>query len=255
MEENIKRRLQELAAKYNNREYFKNDPISFPRHFLEEMKNNHLKKSLLDVITLADIEISGILAAHLAWGRRDMIVRDCTRMFDQMKWQPYNYVMNGDWKNDDVSLHRTIKWSEFAGICSNIQRFYKNGGRSFEELDTVQTRCEIYGQKPDHSAANKKINMYRRWMVRDDGIVDLGIWKKSRKEDLIIPLDVHVHRTALELGLTKRNSASLATAMEITDALKEVFPGDPCLGDFALFAYAATQREKREAENTKEKSK
>ena len=98
---------------------------------------------------------------------------------------------------------------------------------------------QIYGQKEDPKAANKKIWMMRRWMIRDDGRVDLGLWKNSDKRDLVIPLDVHVHRVALETGLTKRRQADLKTAVEITEGLKKIFPGDPCLGDFALFAYGA----------------
>jgi uncharacterized protein (TIGR02757 family) len=82
--------------------------------------------------------------------------------------------------------------------------------------------------------------MLRRWMVRDDGIVDLGIWKNIDKKDLIIPLDVHVHRTALKLGITQRKSADYKTALEITDFLKKVFPEDPAKGDFALFAVSCS---------------
>ena len=100
-------------------------------------------------------------------------------------------------------------------------------------------RIRIYGQKSDPSAANKKINMLRRWMVRNDGIVDLGLWRNISPADLIIPLDVHVHRVALEVGLTSRKQADLRTALEITEGLRKIFPGDPCLGDFALFAYGA----------------
>ena len=83
--------------------------------------------------------------------------------------------------------------------------------------------------------------MFRRWMVRDDSKVDLGIWKRIAPADLIIPLDVHVHRSALLLNITSRRSADIITAQEITDYLKVIFPNDPCKGDFALFAYSATK--------------
>lgn len=72
-------------------------------------------------------------------------------------------------------------------------------------------------------------------MIRNDGIVDLGLWKFMDPKDLIIPLDTHVHRKAIELGLTKRKTADMKTAIEITNRLKKVFPDDPILGDFALF--------------------
>ena len=84
--------------------------------------------------------------------------------------------------------------------------------------------------------------MMRRWMVRDDGKVDLGVWKSIDKRDLIIPLDVHVHRSALNLGLTNRNSTDFKTAREITDFLLDVFPSDPLLGDFALFGSSISKK-------------
>ena len=102
-------------------------------------------------------------------------------------------------------------------------------------------RCRIFGQKEDLKAANKKINMMRRWMVRDDGKVDLGLWKNSSKKDLILPLDVHVYAQATELGLTKRRQKDIVTAREITDVFREIWPDDPCRGDFALFGYGVTR--------------
>lgn len=79
--------------------------------------------------------------------------------------------------------------------------------------------------------------MMRRWMVRNDGKVDLGLWKNSSPADLIIPLDVHVYTQAFKLGLTDRKAKDLRTAIQITDAFRELFPDDPAQGDFALFGY------------------
>jgi len=222
--------LEQYASKYNSPEYFKTDPIIFPKHFVDLMKRGEA--------CLQDVEVAAVIAAHLAWGRRDMIVRDCNRAFDEMGWEPYAYIIGGRYRCDDCSLHRTVKWSEFARICGNLKLFYEEN-ESLEILSQEQMRTRIYGQKSDPSAANKKINMLRRWMVRCDGIVDLGLWKSISPAELIIPLDVHVHRVALEVGLTTRRQADLKTALEITEGLKKIFPGDPCLGDFALFAYGA----------------
>lgn len=228
-------KLKELAQQYNNMLYFENDPVIFPRRFADGF--------FIGEYCLQDVEIAGILAAHLAWGRREMIVRDCRKMFNEMEWKPYQYIIAGKYKDDDCSLHRTIKWSEFAGICQNLREFYKNE-TTLEVLTPDQMRVLIFGRKQDPKAANKKIHMFRRWMVRNDGVVDLGIWKTISPADLIIPLDVHVHRSALEMGITSRKSADITTAAEITQFLSEVFPGDPCLGDYALFAYAASQNQK-----------
>ena len=193
------------------------------------------------VYTLKDVEIAGLIAAHLAWGRRDMIVRDCNRAFEEMQWRPMEYVMRGEYRCGQESLHRTIKWSEFAAICGRMRVFYA-ANESVEPLTPDHIRVQIYGQASNPKMANKKIHMFRRWMVRNDGIVDLGLWSHTSPADLIIPLDTHVHASALKLGITTRKSADITTALEITEFLKEAFPDDPCKGDFALFAYAAENK-------------
>ena len=170
-----------------------------------------------------------------------MIVRDCGRLFDEMDWRPYDYVMRGVWRDEAVSVHRTIKWSEVATICGRLKEFYE-GHESLEALTVHEMRVGIFGQKEDAKAPNKKINMMRRWMVRDDGKVDLGVWKGTSPETLLIPLDVHVYEQATELGLTSRKPKDIKTVMEITDAFREIFPGDPCKGDFALFGYGVTHQ-------------
>ena len=248
-EQMLKEQMIEWAMKYNDPLYFSEDPIVFPRHFADRLACGEA--------SLQDVEIAAVIAAHLAWGRRSMIVRDCTRAMDEMCWQPYRYVMSGEYRNDESSLHRTVKWSEFAAICGALRRFYecdsanaRNEGKeayenrtskSLEMLDTQHIRTEIYGRKEDPKAADKKINMMRRWMVRRDGKVDLGLWTATSPDSLVIPLDVHVYDEAYSLGLTSRKQKDLRTAMEITDFFRVVFPGDPCLGDFALFGYGVSK--------------
>ncbi len=233
--QNIVNLLRDLSNEYNHPKYFSTDPILFPKHFA--------KQQLSGLASLQDIEISGILSAHLAWGRRELIVRDCKIMFEEMNWRPYDYIKGGKYRSEDISLHRTIKWSDIAQICNNLNQFYQTNN-SIEVLTAAQIRSQIFGQAPNPKAANKKIHMFRRWMVRNDGVVDLGIWKNTSPADLIIPLDVHVHRSALELGITTRKSADITTATEITMFLHKAFPDDPCKGDFALFAFAATKNKK-----------
>ena len=114
--------------------------------------------------------------------------------------------------------------------------FYTNNS-TLEILSPDQMRTEIYGQKSDVKATNKKIHMLRRWMVRNDGIVDLGIWKNISPSELVIPLDVHVFNSAKKLGITTRRSPDYKAAIEITEYLRKVFPDDPIIGDFALFGY------------------
>lgn len=227
MTEELKERMIDWAGKYNDPVYFRQDPIAFPTEFKRRGAS------------LKDIEIAAVFAAHFAWGRRAMIVRDLERFFDFLEWKPEEYMLAGSYRCDDTSIHRTVKWSETARIFRALADFYASES-SLESLSVSQIRCRIFGQKEDPRAANKKINMMRRWMVRDDGKVDLGLWKNTDAAQLIIPLDVHVHRQATELGLTQRRQKDLGTAAQITGEFKEIWPQDPVLGDFALFGYGVS---------------
>ena len=219
--------LVQWAEEYNQPKYFTDDPIAFPREFVRRGAS------------LQDIEISAVFASHLAWGRRAMIVRDCERLMEEMQWRPYDYVMAGDYRSDDSSLHRTVKWSEVAAICGRLREWY-TWHKSLEPLSAKEIRSIIFRRKDDLRAPDKKINLMRRWLVRNDGLVDLGVWKKTSPADLIIPLDVHVYGQATALGLTRRRPKDLRTAMEITDKFREIWPDDPVKGDFALFGYGVT---------------
>ncbi len=223
------------AEEYNDPKYFQEDPIIFPTRFARSYAKGEA--------TLADVEISALLASHLAWGRRSMIVRDCGRMLDEMDWKPYEYVMNGEYRDENASLHRTVKWSEFAAICGRLRQIYRTTG-SLEGFSDSDIRTKIFGQKEDGKAPNKKISMMKRWLVRDDGKVDLGVWKASDKKQLILPLDVHVYSQATALNLTARRQKDIVTAREITDTFRGIWPEDPCKGDFALFGYGVTRRER-----------
>lgn len=242
MDSDLAEKLRGWAERYNNPRYFAEDPIAFPKRFAHQMtaiqptlgfEGEQWRPSLQDV------EIAAVFAAHFAWGRRAMIVRDCSRLFGEMLWRPYDYVMAGSYRHDNASIHRTVKWSEVAEICGRLKDFYSSS-TSLEELGADEIRTEIFGQKANPKAANKKIWMMRRWMVRNDGKVDLGLWKHSSPAELVIPLDVHVYTQAEALGLCKRRSKDLACAMEITDSFREIFPEDPVKGDFALFGYGVT---------------
>ena len=233
MDAGIKETLMAWAREYNDPKYFQEDPIAFPTRFALRYEAGQAG--------MADVEISALLSAHLAWGRRAMIVRDCDRMFEEMNWRPYDYIMNGEYRDENVSLHRTIKWSEFAAICGRLRNIY-TVRESLEGMSDMELRCQVFGQKEDRKAPNKKISMMRRWLVRDDGKVDLGLWKASDKKDLILPLDVHVYEQATALGLTSRRQKDIVTAHEITDAFREIWPEDPCMGDFALFGYGVNNK-------------
>lgn len=86
---------------------------------------------------------------------------------------------------------------------------------------------------PKKGSACKRLNLMLRWMVRKDE-VDPGGWDQIDTSMLIVPLDVHMHRIAIEYGLTTRKNADMRTALEITDAFARYSPEDPVRYDFAL---------------------
>lgn len=107
------------------------------------------------------------------------------------------------------------------GLCK-----YSSRGYSFL-LGKVTTKTKGAG-------ALKRWMMYLRWMVRDDNI-DMGLWSKVDKSDLIMPLDTHTFNVSKRLGLLKRKTYDLQSAIELTCKLKEFDENDPLKYDFALY--------------------
>ncbi|MDE6080945.1 MAG: DUF2400 domain-containing protein, partial [Muribaculaceae bacterium] len=81
----------------------------------------------------------------------------------------------------------------------------------------------------------KRLNMALRWLVRDDGIVDMGVWKALKPSQLFIPLDVHVANTSRKFELLQRKSNDRKAVEELTATLRRFDSGDPVKYDFALF--------------------
>jgi uncharacterized protein (TIGR02757 family) len=80
----------------------------------------------------------------------------------------------------------------------------------------------------------KRYMMYLRWMVRKDKL-DMGLWSKIDKKDLIMPLDTHTFKMSRKLGLLKRKSYDMKAAIELTDKFREWDEKDPVKYDFALY--------------------
>ena len=87
--------------------------------------------------------------------------------------------------------------------------------------------------KPIRGSACKRLNLFLRWMVRDDE-VDAGLWSSVDKAKLIVPVDVHMGRLCKILGFYDRKSVSLAAAIDITNSFCDIEPTDPVKYDFAL---------------------
>ena len=242
--EHLRSVLDEKFMLYNSKDFIKNDPISFPHSFTRR----------------EDIEIAALLASVIAWGNRRMILASGRKMFcDIMHSEPYGYVMSGEWEqlDDSLNIHRTFFARDFKYICRGLKDIFTEYGSMeplFEGCSTwdgierlrnefaksnggattrhISNPVSIKG-KP--GSACKRMHMMLRWLCRKDGIVDLGIWNNISPSQLMIPIDVHVARTARTLGLITRKQNDRRTVEELTAKLKELSPDDPVRYDFALF--------------------
>ena len=225
------------AEQYNNRELFlANDPVQLPCRYRDGKQQ--------------DLEISAFLTAFLSFGNRKQIVKTALRLDEMMGHSPYKYVRSLQWRKDfpetdTSSFYRTISHKDMHALFGRLHDIYNlhqtmeeavlSVPHNFDENAPFHKLCHLFGVSD--KSPQKKINMFLRWMIRTDGIVDFGVWRAFSPSELIIPLDTHVAQMAAKLGLTQSNTYSLKTAITITKALAEVFPGDPCRGDFALFGY------------------
>ena len=237
MTEQLAQQLRSWAEHYNNRDLFlANDPIQVPNRYRNA--------------SLQDLEISALLTAYLSFGNRKQIVKTALLLDDMMNHQPRQYLLSKLWEkdfpaNDTTSFYRTVSHQAMNELFTRLYLFYTvfdtlehavNGvSQSFNDNVPFHKLCRLLGVTD--KSPQKKLNMFLRWMVRTDGIVDFGVWRSFSPSELIIPLDTHVAQMAAKLGLVPSQTYSLNTAKTITRSLSEVFPGDPCLGDFALFGY------------------
>lgn len=241
----LKSFLDEKVELYNNPNFIESDPIQIPHLF-------SLKE---------DIEIAGFLSATIAWGNRKMIIQNAHKMMDLMGNAPYDFVMSHhehDLERLESFVHRTFNGRDFTTFIKGLQHIYKNHGglenvfsksqqtgsmqesisgfkRLFFEIDH-QNRAQKHISDPLNNSAAKRINMYLRWMVRQDNKgVDLGIWKTISPALLSCPLDVHSGNVARKLGLLnrKQNDGKALAALDLE--LRKLDPVDPAKYDFALF--------------------
>jgi uncharacterized protein (TIGR02757 family) len=239
--EDVKTILDEYSIKINVPEFIDSDPVKFAHRYR----------------LLQDIEIAGILSAINAWGRRDMILRDLERLFDIMGESPYDFVMTTDLDalSGNVAVHRTFNFDDLGYVCRGLRRIYSIrssveeyfvGKNMFEGIKSFRTeiisanergqrRSEKHLSNPDANSACKRLHLFLRWMVRNDGIVDLGVWKNISPSELFIPLDIHVGRVSRSLGLITRTQNDRKTVEELTSVLKKFNPDDPIRYDFGLF--------------------
>lgn len=241
----LKEFLDEKVIQYNNQDFIESDPVQIPHLFTRK----------------EDIEIAGFLSATIAWGNRKMIIKNSYRMMNLMGNAPYDFVMShreNDLERLESFVHRTFNGQDFASFIRSLQHIYKNHNglegvftkhqetnsmqksihefkKIFFEIDHL-TRTQKHISDPLNNSAAKRINMYLRWMVRQDTKgVDLGIWKNISPAKLSCPLDVHSGNVARKLGLLSRKQNDGKALAELDLNLRKLNPNDPVKYDFALF--------------------
>ena len=241
----LKEFLDEKVILYNNPKFIESDPIQIPHSFT-------LKE---------DIEIAGFLSATIAWGNRKMIINNAKQLMEIMGNSPYDFIVNH--KENDLEklsgfVHRTFNSIDAVYFIKSLQNIYQNHNglesvfakhqeatslqnsiseakKVFFELEHPQRTTKHFSDPMNGSAA-KRINMFLRWMVRQDNCgVDFGIWKSISTSAISCPLDVHSGNVARKLGLLTRKQNDAKALLELDTNLRKLDPVDPSKYDFALF--------------------
>ncbi|MBN2235918.1 MAG: TIGR02757 family protein [Bacteroidales bacterium] len=243
--------LEHYSLLYNQSEFIENDPIQIPHQFSSK----------------EDIEIAGFLAASIAWGQRPLIIRNANKLMERMDYAPADFVRNSvesDWEVFAAFKHRTFQAIDMQFFIRSLQNIYlKHGGlekvfeigflrdaksalirfnRLFNEVEHLP-RSEKHLSNPAKNSAAKRLNMFLRWMIRQDSSgVDFGLWKNIPMSKLMLPLDVHTGRIGRELALLSRKQNDWKAVVEITKSLGTFNPEDPVKYDFALFGFGVHEK-------------
>ena len=244
--ENIKSLLDQKVNSFNQIAFIETDPIQIPRQF----------------ITKENIEISGFLAATLAWGQRPTIIRNAQRLTRLMNNDPLEFLLQvpeEEWNIFQNFKHRTFNEADCIGFLRSLRNIYQNHGglepvfnKGFDQSGSIYGtliyfrsiffesdhlhRTEKHVSDVSKGAAAKRLNMFLRWMIRTDrNGVDFGLWKQIPASALMLPLDIHTGNVARKLGLLTRKQNDWKAVEEITHKLREFDPKDPIKYDFALF--------------------
>ncbi|WP_313806370.1 TIGR02757 family protein [Flavobacterium sp.] len=237
--------LDKKVELYNHPNFIESDPIQIPHQF-------SLKE---------DIEISGFLASVIAWGNRKMIIKNAQKQVELLGNSPYDFVMchsESDLEKLESFVHRTFNGQDFIGFIKSLRNIYQNHNgleavfaknqdsdsmqRSISEFKKIffeinhLSRTEKHLPNPLSGSAAKRINMYLRWMCRQDNKgVDFGIWKTISSYKLSCPLDVHSGNVARKLELLSRKQNDSKALAELDANLRKLDTNDPVKYDFALF--------------------
>lgn len=249
--EELKSFLDEKAEQYHQPDFIENDPLQIPHRFEHRQ----------------DIEISGFLAAIIAWGNRKSIIKSAEKMLDYMGNAPLDFVLNHSEQDlrcfEGKPLHRTFNGEDFAQFIRNLKSIYlaeqsleslfllKEGETNFYHalhrfrerfLGNEPHRCHKHISSTYKNSSAKRLMMFLRWMVRRDARrVDFGLWKNISPQYLSIPLDVHTGTISRKLGLVTRKQNDWKTVEELDASIRKMNPTDPAKYDFALFGLGVTK--------------
>lgn len=239
--------LDEKHDFYNKPEFIERDPIMIPHQFNRK----------------EDIEISGFFSATIAWGNRSMIIKNSKKLMLMMDHAPFDFILNhnpSDLKPFENFVHRTFNGTDCLYFIFSLRNIFINHQglervfeKGFSQDKTIRSaishfrkvffdhdfpqRTSKHIANPFKGSAAKRINMFLRWMVRNDKRgVDFGLWKNIPPSSLCCPLDLHSGKVSRKLELLKRKANDWKAVEELTNNLKLFDAKDPVKYDFALFS-------------------
>ncbi len=248
MKDDLIKFLNAKVDLYNQPSFIKDDPVCIPHLFTQK----------------PDIEIAGLFAALFAWGNRTTIINKSKELMGRMDNAPHDFILHHqqkDLKKINGFKHRTFNdtdllyfieflkfhYSNYPSLETAFSKWIESGdddtGKAlngfyhyFFSLEHVPPHTRKHIASPEKHSSCKRLNMFLRWMVRNDKKgVDFGIWEKISPAQLICPIDVHVARVAKRLSFLERKPVDWLAALELTSCLRALDPLDPVKYDFALF--------------------
>ncbi|MDG2151844.1 MAG: TIGR02757 family protein [Polaribacter sp.] len=248
----LKEFLDEKVILYNNQKFIDSDPIQIPHQYYKK----------------EDIEIAAFLTATISWGNRKMIIKNASKLMSLLDNSPYDFVINhqeSDLKSLENFVHRTFNSTDLQQFIKSLQHIYLNyqglekvmivKGKETSYKNAIhylkkvffeishQQRTQKHISDPLKNSAAKRINMFLRWMVRNDKAgVDFGIWKTHSPANLSCPLDVHSGNVARKLKLLLRKQNDWKALAELDHKLRKLDKKDPVKYDFALFGLGVFEK-------------
>lgn len=244
----LKECLSVLSDEWEGRR-LDSDPLLFPHRYADP----------------ADREVAAFVAASLAFGRVASIRASVERVLSALDPSPAAFLC--DWDGSPIPAlarfrHRWVGPADLHGFLRALSACLRRDGslaalfarHDAGDEDYVGALTGFYERlradagsgrpsqglrfllpAPAEGGACKRAHLFLRWMIRDRGF-DLGLWRGEgfTPARLLLPMDTHVHRICLYLGLTRRKAADLQAAREATALLRRLFPSDPAGCDWAL---------------------